>query len=95
MTFFLQNGQPERIWNRDFYLHMFSSKKLINEFLKNKDETFLADPYKLHETNFREKKIQNKIIQNTREQIFLVFETITRTYLFQLALEIMRWRLAI
>lgn len=90
MTFFLQNGQPERIWNRDFYLHMFSSKKLINEFLKNKDETFLADPYKLHETNFREKKIQNKIIQNTREQIFLVFETITRTYLFQLALEIMR-----
>ena len=95
MTFFLQNGKPERIWNRDFYLHMFSSKKLINEFLKNKDETFLADPYKLHETNFREKKIQNKIIQNTREQIFLVFETITRTYLFQLALEIMRWRLAI
>lgn len=95
MTFFLQNGQPERIRNRDFYLHMFSSKKLINEFLKNKDETFLADPYKLHETNFREKKIQNKIIQNTREQIFLVFETITRTYLFQLALEIMRWRLAI
>lgn len=70
MTFFLQNGKPERIWNRDFYLHMFSSKKLINEFLKNKDETFLADPYKLHETNFREKKIQNKIIQNTREQIF-------------------------
>ena len=56
MTFFLQNGQPERIWNRDFYLHMFSSKKLINEFLKNKDETFLADPYKLHETNFKEKK---------------------------------------
>lgn len=48
MTFFLQNSKPERIWNRDFYLHMFSSKKLINEFLKNKDETFLADPYKLH-----------------------------------------------
>lgn len=44
MTFFLQNGKPERIWNRGFYLHMFSSKKLINEFLKNKDETFLADP---------------------------------------------------
>lgn len=56
MTFFLQNGKPERIWNRDFYLHMFSSKKLINEFLKNKDETFLADPYKLHETNFRVQK---------------------------------------
>lgn len=60
MTFFLQNGKPERIWNRDFYLHMFSSKKLINEFLKNKDETFLADPYKLHETNFREKNSVQK-----------------------------------
>lgn len=56
MTFFLQNSKPERIWNRDFYLDMFSSKKLINEFLKNKDETFLADPYKLHETNFRVQK---------------------------------------
>lgn len=60
MTFFLQNGKPERIWNRDFYLDMFSSKKLINEFLKNKDETFLADPYKLHETNFREKNSVQK-----------------------------------
>lgn len=39
---------------------MFSSKKLINEFLKNKDETFLADPYKLHETNFREKNSVQK-----------------------------------
>lgn len=54
--------------------------------------------HNLHHAVKKEKKKQSQFFKKTTKHTradFLVFETITPTYLFQLALEIMRWRLAI